>query len=131
MLKFCFFIGLGLIAGVSFAKPCTITHRSCLILKNHYSQFAKIKCNWLSEVTSKGNSQGSSQLDLAYGDGLGAPEPRELFCTLNMGQITRIFNFYNPYWGSFIEFDLFSEQQLGVHITDGWSSKESRYSFKW
>ncbi|KTD11772.1 hypothetical protein Lgra_1230 [Legionella gratiana] len=130
MLKFYTFISLSLIAGISFAKPC-IHHRSCLTLENKHSQFASITCNWLNAVTADGNSQGSTQLDLGYGDGLGAPEPRGLYCSLITAQTQHDFNFYNPYWGSRIEFNLISEKQLDVRVIDGWSSRDTKYKFKW
>lgn len=130
MLKFYTLIGLSLITGLSLAKPCTY-HKSCLLLKNQHSQNATIQCNWLNTVTSAANSQGSTQLDLGYGDGLGAPEPRSIYCTLRTEQTVRDFNFYNPYWGSFIEFNLISAKELNVRVIDGWSSKEIYYPFKW
>ncbi|KTC88784.1 hypothetical protein OQJ18_02840 [Fluoribacter dumoffii] len=131
MTKLYTFMLLTLLVGTSFAKPCISTHRSCLKLKNQNSQSAKIECNWLSEVTSAGNSQGSTQLDLSYGDGLGAPEPRQLSCKLTIGETKQSFEFHNPYWGSLIEFNLISQKKLDVHVTDGWSSRETRYSFSW
>ncbi|KTD41005.1 hypothetical protein [Legionella parisiensis] len=131
MIKFYTFLLMGLIAGASFAKPCTSIHRSCLKLKNQHPLSAKIECNWLNEVTSSGHSQGSTQLDLGYGDGLGAPEPRQVSCKLTTGQTKQVFEFHNPYWGSLIEFKLVSEKQLEIHIMDGWSSRETRYTFSW
>ncbi|WP_131794788.1 hypothetical protein [Fluoribacter gormanii] len=131
MIKLYTFLLMGLVAGPCFAKPCISTHRSCLKLKNQHAQSAKIECNWLNEVASAGKSQGSTQLDLSYGDGLGAPEPRQVSCKLTTGQTKQGFEFHNPYWGSLIEFNLISERQLEVHITDGWSSKETRYTFSW
>lgn len=131
MTKLYTFLLLGLLAGTSFAKPCMSTNRSCLKLKNQNPQSAKIECNWLNAVASVANSQGSTQLDLSYGDGLGAPEPRQLSCKLTTGQTKQSFEFHNPYWGSLIEFHLISKNALEVYITDGWSSKETRYTFSW
>ncbi|KTC83231.1 hypothetical protein [Legionella cincinnatiensis] len=130
MLKFYTFISLSLIASMGFAKPCS-HYRSCLILKNQHPQFAMIKCNGLSAVTSEGNTEGSTQLDLSYGDGLGAPEPRALYCSFITAQTQHDFNFYNPYWGSRIEFNLISEKQLDVRVIDGWGSRDTKYKFKW
>lgn len=130
MLKFPAFISLSLIASISFAKPCS-HYRSCLILKNQHSQFAMITCNWLNPVSSEGNAQGATQLDLGYGDGLGAPEPRTLSCSFMTAQTQHDFNFYNPYWGSRIEFNLITEKQLDVRVIDGWSSRDTKYKFTW
>ncbi|WP_454783952.1 hypothetical protein [Legionella sp. WA2024007413] len=131
MKKFYTFLLLGLVTGSSLANPCISSQRSCLKLKNQHAQSAKIECNWLNEVASAGRSQGSTQLDLSYGDGLGAPEPRQVSCKLTIGQTKQSFEFHNPYWGSLIEFSLISERQLEVHITDGWSTRETRYAFTW
>ncbi|KTD20982.1 Uncharacterised protein [Legionella lansingensis] len=133
MFRFYIFLGVALMTGVSFAKPCTITHRSCLKLKNQHSQLVRINCNGLNELFSAGHSEGSTQLDLGYGDGLGAPEPRSINCKLDYSgeRPKQNFSFYNPYWGSVIEFNLISEKKLEVHITDGWSSKATHYTFAW
>ncbi|WP_240920654.1 hypothetical protein [Legionella longbeachae] len=130
MLKFYTFISLILITSIGFAKPCS-HYRSCLILKNQHSQFAMITCNGLGAVTSGGNTEGSTQLDLGYGDGLGAPEPRVLYCSIKTAQIQHDFNFYNPYWGSRIQFNLISDKQLDVRVIDGWGSRDTKYNFKW
>ena len=122
---------MSLIAGASFAKPCTFKTHSCLVLKNQHAQFAKIDCNWLEGVSASANSQASTQLDLGYGDGLGSPEPRTLSCQLTLGELNRNFNFNNPYWGPVIEFDLISEKELEVQVIDGWSSQRKSYIFKW
>ncbi|STY29587.1 Uncharacterised protein [Legionella wadsworthii] len=131
MIKFYTMLLMVLFAVTSFANPCISTKRSCLKLKNLHNQTAKIECNWLNEVISAPHSQGSTQLDLSYGDGLGAPEPRQLSCKLAIGSTKQVFLFQNPYWGSLIEFNLLSGQQLEVHITDGWSSRDTQYTFIW
>lgn len=130
MLKIYSGIILSFIVSLSFATPCTL-YRSCFVLKNQHTQSAQVKCNGLNEVRAEGYSQGSSQLDLNYGDGLGAPEPRQLKCILKTGTALSHFNFYNPYWGSLIEFHLISVNQLAVRVKDGWSSEEKHYAFNW
>ncbi|MBL7479706.1 hypothetical protein [Legionella bononiensis] len=131
MLKFYVFLSLGLCATMSVADPCYRIHRSCLILKNQYEQPANISCNWLEGVSAPGGSEGSTQLDLSYGDGMGSPEPRRLYCSIRAGNLIRDFNFDNYYWGPLIEFKLLSEKQLDVTIKDVWGSQQTNYSFKW
>jgi len=131
MFKSYAFLCLSLIASISFANPCNIKHRSCLKLKNQHDQSATVACNWLNPVSASSHSQGSTQLDLGYGDGLGAPEPRTLSCSISTGGLVQTFELNNPYWGSVIEFNLLSEKQLVVRVIDGWSSKEKQYSFRW
>jgi hypothetical protein len=131
MSKCYVFLFIELLTGTSVASPCLYIHKSCLELNNHSSLSAKIECNLLSEVISHGKSHSSTQLDLGYNDGMGSPEPRQLYCHLSLGQFKQDFNFYNPYWGPLIAFDLISEQQLEIRITDGWGAQETNYSFKW
>ncbi|HAT1597064.1 TPA: hypothetical protein I8Y58_002302 [Legionella pneumophila] len=130
MHQFILLLFLCLINTFGFAKPCTF-HRSCLELNNNTSMIAQINCNWLEGVSASGNSRGSTQLNLAYGDGLGAPEPRQVNCILSKGGSNYNFNFYNPYWGARIEFNLKSEKSLEVLVADGWSSQKIPYAFNW
>ncbi|ASQ47322.1 hypothetical protein [Legionella clemsonensis] len=133
MLRHCIFFVMVFIASMSLAKSCTID-RSCLKLYNQYPQIASIKCNGLSNVSATTHTLASVQLDLAYGDGLGAPEPRTIYCKLDYAaeQPTREFNFYNPYWGSVLEFTLIAEKKLEVRVINGWGSRnETHYTFSW
>ncbi len=111
------------------AKSCVEPHRSCLELQNHSNQSVKIDCNSSYRIQASANSQESTQLDLSYGDGLGAPEPMHFHCQLSLAseEPAQSFRFYNPFWGSAIVFNLISRKRLEVLITDGWSSRQMRY----
>ncbi|KTD18938.1 hypothetical protein [Legionella jordanis] len=135
MSRFHYILSLtALFAGSAFsAQPCLYIHGSCLKLNNHLEQTVKIECNSCYSVDAQANAEGSTQLDLGFGDGLGSPDPRQLYCSIKLDQGTDIktFNFYNPYWGPIIEFDLHSAKQLDIKIADGWSSRKTDYHFDW
>ncbi|STX27884.1 Uncharacterised protein [Legionella beliardensis] len=133
MLKFSSFLCLSLIASTAFsAKPCWYRH-SCLKLNNQYEQAIRIDCNGLEQIEALGGAQSSIQLDLGYGDGLGAPDPRQIYCKLTYinGKSNNVFNFNNPYWGSVIDFHLVAEKRLEIQVSDGWSSAKTHYTFTW
>lgn len=134
MIRFSLFLCAGLIAAPSFAsRPCNTTiNRSCFKLINQASQAAEIKCGSFPKVSALANASGSTQLSLAWGDGLGAPDPRQLNCKVSYTNGTsKSFAFYNSYWGSNIDFTLSSTNHLNIHIADGWSTRTSDFSINW
>jgi hypothetical protein len=130
MYRFVSFVILSLFAFAAFAKPCVSNTRSCLMLKNDSNYLANIKCNGLEAVSAPNKSEGSTQLDSGFGDGMGAPEPRSMYCQLTVGETTKPFNFYNPYWGSAIAFHVTASNLLMVEVTDGGSAEaKTHYEF--
>lgn len=113
-----------------FAKECKI-YRSCLELKNHVAQPASIVCDGLDVVFASGNAQGTTQLNLGWGDGMGAPEPRIVNCSLMSENIHYDFSIYNPYWGPHIEFNLIANNSLVVTVISGWDPQQVQYKFNW
>jgi hypothetical protein len=132
MYKFFSFVLMSLITCLAFAKPCSYTVQSCLKLKNDSNALATIQCNGLEQISAPNKSQSSVQLNLAFGDGLGEPEPRSMYCQITVGDATNPFNFYNPYWGSVIIFHLKTENSLSVTVTEGKRAHtKTEYEFNW
>ncbi len=133
MFKISSFLCLSLIASTTFsANACWYNH-SCLKLNNQYEQAIRIDCNGLEQIQALGSAQSSIQLDLSLNDGLGAPSLGQIYCKLHYSnyQSNKEFNFYNPYWGSIVDFHLVAKTRLEIQVLDGWSSAKTHYTFTW